>query len=633
MCGIAGLLTFHNHFQIQHRLDDLKRMPQTLLHRGPENLGCWHDSRIFLSQTRLKIIDLSPQANQPMFNEDKQIVLIFNGEIYNFKTLRKDLQNKGHLFQSQGDSEVIVHLYEELGEDFVSHLEGMFAFALWDQKKQKLILARDRTGKKPLFYVKTQDFFAFASEIKAFFPLPDIQIEPNTELFPYYFIYGTIPTPQTFYKNIFSLEAGQMLRINAQGDCAKQKYWHPETFFSINRSDIPKQEAIQHIRFLLKKAVSKRLLSDVPLGAFLSGGIDSSIVTGIAAHEISRPLKTFSIGFEGDRERDETDYAREVSRHFGTDHTEYHVTADHLPPLFEKLIWHYDGPFGDPSCVPTAMVSGLAKQKVTVVLTGDGGDELFGGYHRFWASLRLAQMPPWLRGISQKTVYTLLKMKLLPPQGYGQRLHAAAHLSLENRLTHWTSFFYDDLRDILNPDFLSPLKISKNFHYQPYLADTQNMTPLSKMLYLNLKTYLLDDLNVKMDRASMMVGLETRSPFLDHHLIEYCASLPQHYFIKGFQRKVILRETYRDMLPPAIYKRGKLGFDAPLAKWFRGPLQSFVRDELFPLTPIREFVNPAYVTRLADAHAKGADHSLKLWNLLMFKKWMALMPGWRKERP
>src|SRR3989338_3045454 len=334
MCGIAGLLQFNPQ---PIPLNDLLKMPQSLLHRGPQNLGSWNDKDIFLSQTRLKILDLSEKANQPIFNEDKSIVLVFNGEIYNYQELRTDLVGRGHTFISAGDSETLVHLYEEFGDHFIQKLDGMFAFALWDQKKRRLLLARDRTGKKPLFYYSSPNFLAFASEIKAFFPLKEIPIEKNESLFPYYFIYGNIPAPHTFYKNIYSLEPAHTLWVETNSSLIKRKYWDPQHHFLSKNTAIKKEEAKETIRSLLKNAVSSRLISDVPLGAFLSGGIDSTIITAIITRQLQRPLKTFSIGFEGDTTYDETYYANIAARHFHTDHTEYHVTSQAVLDTFDKL--------------------------------------------------------------------------------------------------------------------------------------------------------------------------------------------------------------------------------------------------------------------------------------------------------
>ncbi|MBI4041570.1 MAG: asparagine synthase (glutamine-hydrolyzing) [Deltaproteobacteria bacterium] len=618
MCGICGFLSFDSQADLSPRIPDLTTMPKALTHRGPENLGYWQHQNIFLAQTRLKILDLSSEANQPIFNEDKSIVLVFNGEIYNFKKLRHTLVQKGHTFISQGDSETIVHLYEEEGDRFISHLEGMFAFALWDNRQKKLILARDRTGKKPLFYYQSQHLFAFASEIKAFFALSDIDIHKNEDLFAYYFLYGNIPTPYTFYKNIHSLEPAHYLVLENSKPIQKINYWNIAPYYLNKKNTLTEKDAKIHIRHLVKEAISKRLISDVPLGAFLSGGIDSSIISAVVTQELHQPLQTFSIGFEGDPLYDETPYAKLVATHFKTNHREFHVGSQALLELIDPLLYHYDGPFGDSSCIPTAIVSKMAKQYVTVVLTGDGGDEIFGGYNRFLAIQLMTKMPKFLK-----------YFKDLPFPKW-QRWIATADLNHIDQLTQLTSYFYTDLFELLNKDYASQRTIVKNFHNHPFLQDVQQMTLLSKLLYLNLKTYLVDDLNIKMDRASMMASLETRAPFLDHTLIEYCASLPDHFLIRNFNKKYILKEAYKEVLPPQIIHRKKAGFAVPLGKWFRGPLKSYIQDEFQNPNSISPYLNPHRIRTLLKSHFdEKKDESLRIWNLLMFKKWIEQLPSWK----
>jgi len=622
MCGIAGVFDYNSHGRVPSLLENLRAMPKALHHRGPENLGDWHNQDVYLAQTRLKILDLSSAANQPIFNEDKSIVLVFNGEIYNFQSLRRFLISRGHSFRSSGDSEVIVHLYEEYGENLFSHLDGMFAFSLWDEKRKKLILARDRTGKKPLYYYKTDSLFAFASEIKSFFQVPEIEIEKNDDFFPYYFLYGNIPAPHSFYKNVYSLEPAHYLVLESHGRIQKRRYWDLQKYHIAKNRKIKKKEAMENIRTLINSAVKKRLVSDVPLGAFLSGGIDSSIITAIAANNLSAPLKTFSIGYSGDDQYDETHYARLVARMFGTEHTEFHIKPSMVPFHVDKLIWAHDGPFADFSCLPTGIVSRLAKKKVTVVLTGDGGDEVFGGYNRFLAALWMNRVPKSLsspmEAILKKTFgcsNNRLVQSLL-------RALKASNLSHLQRLTCWTSCFYSDLENLINSDFYGGKKIDKDFHYRSFLSDIEKMTPLSQMLYINLKTYLHDDLNIKVDRASMTYSLEARAPFLDHHLIEYCATLPDHFLIRRTIKKYILKEAYKDLLPKTILHRRKVGFGLPLSKWFRNELKEYIHDELLSLNKAAYYINSDYVQSLLSLHMQGHDYSLKLWSVLMFKKWM-----------
>jgi asparagine synthase (glutamine-hydrolysing) len=624
MCGIAGVLRLHPQIPLSPYLPQFTKMPDQFVHRGPDHLGTWHNDDVFLAHARLKIVDLSEQANQPLFNEDGAIALLFNGEIYNFKTLRSQLIQNGHRFRSEGDGEVIVHLYEEHGESFARHLDGMFALSLWDQKQKKLILARDRTGKKPLFFVSSSSFFFFASEIKAFFPIPQIQIEKNEEVFPLYFVHGNIPTPQTFYKNIHQLEPAHLLICEAgviPPALKKIEYWDLKTYFR-TKARIQKTEAIETIRHLLKNAVSKRLIADVPIGAFLSGGIDSTIITAIASDELQKPLRTFSIGFEGDPQYDESPYARIASQRFQTEHQEFHLTPRMVPELFDTILWHYDAPFADSSAIPTSVVSLLTRRRVTVALTGDGGDENFAGYQRFVASVWMEKIPPFF----WKTLKTVCpkpsSSTFTAHRNWFSRISRAleaANLPLESRILRWLSYFYTDLGNLLNPAFYSSAGDALRAPFSN--ENLKNFTPLSKLLYLNFKGYLADDLNVKMDRASMMHSLETRAPFLDHHLIEYCASLPDSFKIRGFQTKYILKEAYKDILPIEILKRRKAGFGVPLGKWFRGPLKPFLLDKLNNIEESAGYINPHYVRELLAAHFRGEDHSMKLWNILMFHAW------------
>src|SRR4051812_46668370 len=391
MCGICGELTFDG---APVREDELVAMRDRLVHRGPDSLGVYVSPRgtSGLGFRRLRIIDLSPNASQPLANEDGTVQVVFNGEIYNYKALREGLVARGHRFRSQSDTEAIVHLYEEKGADCIADLEGMFAIAIWDERAGRMTLARDRAGKKPLFYYRDASRLAFASEIKAFFGHHAIPIEPDPEAVPYYFIYGYVPHPATIYRNIVQLEPGTLMTIDLEGRSATRRYWqlcYPET---AKVRAISRDAAAGGVRERLTLAVERRLMSDVPLGAFLSGGLDSTIVVGLMSRAMSAPVKTFSIGFDGDAAYDETAYARLAAERFKTDHTEFRVSPSAID-LVDTLVWHHDGPFGDSSAVPTYLVSKLTREQVTVVLTGDGGDELFAGYMRFYAAMLADRVP------------------------------------------------------------------------------------------------------------------------------------------------------------------------------------------------------------------------------------------------
>jgi asparagine synthase (glutamine-hydrolysing) len=633
MCGICGEVTFDG---TPVREEELVAMRDQLLHRGPDSFGTYVSTRQTsgLGFRRLKIIDLSPNASQPMANEDGTVQVVFNGEIYNYKTLRDGLVSRGHRFKSQSDTEVIVHLYEEKGADCIADLEGMFAIAIWDERAQRMTLARDRAGKKPLFYYRDGRMLAFASEIKAFFTHQAISIEPDPEAVPYYFIYGYVPLPGTFYKHILQLEPGTLMTVTTAGHCVNRRYWelsYPETDAV---RPIPRQEAVSGVRERLTRAVESRLMSDVPLGAFLSGGLDSTIVVGLMSRMMSAPVKTFSIGFKGDAAYDETQYARLAAERFKTDHTEFHVSPSAID-LIDTLVWHHDGPFGDSSAVPTYLVSKLTREQVTVVLTGDGGDELFAGYLRFYATLLADRIPRPVGRVARG-----LLSRLPTPASdrhWLSRMQRFAHsmsAPIHERLTGWNALFFDALEELLRPDFVAGLKpIDKLRHISGTRAMMAGRSTLSQALLANFTSYLPDDLLVKTDRCTMANSLEARSPFLDRELIEYAALLPDDLKLSGRRTKVILREAFADLVPPAINRRGKMGFGVPLDAWFRGELRDHMRDLLLsPAARYRDMLSSAFVGQLVDRHLSGtANLGQQLWSIMCFEVWLRQLPDWTRR--
>lgn len=608
-------------------------MMAKLVHRGPDDSGLYVDGCIGLGHTRLKIIDLSPAARQPMTNEDETLRIIFNGEIYNYRQLRATLKTMDHHFRSNSDTEVILHLYEEKGDRCVEDLDGMFAFALWDARRRKLLLARDRVGKKPLFYYHDRGLFAFASEIKALFGHPSIPVEIDRTAIPLYFLYGYVPTPASFYRGISSLRPGHTLTVTCEGRLQTRQYW--DLSFSDGRPDDPMlsndRVVAGRVRELVTEAVRKRLVADVPLGAFLSGGIDSSIVVGVMSQLMREPVKTFSIGFSGDKAFDETPYARVAAQHFKTDHTEF-VVEPRAIDLIETLVWHHDGPFGDPSGIPTYIVSRLTREHVTVALNGDGGDELFAGYLRFSASMMAERIPASLMRAGN------VVLSLLPePRNYhspvrrAQRFFQSAGTLFHERFSRWISLFPDDLELLISGDLLSHANGADRISYfREYLKRISGYTPLSQLLYLNIKTYLPNDLLVKMDRTTMAHALEARSPFLDMALMEYSASLPDRMKLRWGWTKYILKKAFSDLLPPAILGRGKRGFGVPLGTWFKGELGDFVRDLLLsPDARMKEYLNPGYVGRVIQEHMEGVrDHGHRLWAILAFEVWLRTLGRW-----
>lgn len=614
MCGIAGQLRFDG---AQVEAGVLAAMCEALRHRGPDERG-WHVSgSVGLANTRLRIIDLSPRARQPLFNEDSSACVVLNGEIYNFRELRKSLESRGHRFRSGSDTEVIVHLYEEFGTDCVKELDGMFAFALWDAREKKLQLARDRTGKKPLYYYAGEQCYVFASEIKALFRAPEVPREIHTEALPAFLALGYVPCPQTLYRGIEQIEPGTHEVVHAGGRRESSRYWD----FRPAEQNISQKEAKPELRERIRAAVKKRLVSDVPLGAFLSGGIDSSIVVGVMSQELSEPVKTFCIGFEGDPRFDERQYARIVAQKFGTEHREY-VVGPQSVGLVETLVRHHDQPFMDSSAIPTYLVSKLAREHVTVVLNGDGGDELFAGYRRFRVALGVEKLPGWfLRALGPAA-------RVLPiwnPRIGHMVQRIAASGKVPSPLRYWAvmPLYASELWNALRPEL--QVQNGNLLEHAKALAEAaQGMSPLSRLLYCNYKDYLVNDLHVKMDRCSMAHGLEARSPFLDTQLIEYVSTLPDQYKMDGGRTKVVLRDAYRDLLPQEIYRRGKMGFGVPLASWFRGNLQQFLSDTFnSPTAQVYEFLERAPVVRVVNDFQQGKQEGVDaLWTLLTFEVWL-----------
>jgi asparagine synthase (glutamine-hydrolysing) len=630
MCGICGEITFAPGASVDAGI--LTTMRDRLVHRGPDDQGLFvaPDRRVGLGFRRLRIIDLSPAANQPMANEDGAVRVVFNGEIYNFKALREDLKARGHQFRTDGDTETIVHLYEEAGADFVTRLDGMFAIAVWDQRAGRIILARDRAGKKPLFYYHDAERLVFGSEIKAILAHPDVRAPIDAEQIPSYFMYGYVPHPATPYRGIRQVDPAGTVVVDADGRLSSRKYWHLQFPAAGTAAACDRQEARARVRDLVTAAVRRRLVSDVPLGAFLSAGVDSTIVVGLMSQLMNEPVKTFTIGFEGDAAYDETRPAREIAARFGTDHTEFRVQPSAVD-LVDRLVWHHDGPFGDSSAIPTYLVSQLTRQHVTVVLTGDGGDELFAGYLRFGAALAAERLP---RGAG--AVLSAL-FGALPRGGNDRHLLSRArrfarfmHLPLLERIARWNSLFQDDLVDLLQPDVLGAAAADPLRNLGAERQRLAGFSPLGQLLAANFATYLPDDLLVKTDRCTMANSLEARAPFLDTALTEYAASLPDDCKLRGWTTKAILREAFADLVPPAIARRPKTGFGVPLDAWFRGPLRDYVRDILLSSSAAsRIYLRPAAVERLIDAHQRGVEnHGHRLWALVTFERWLMLTSQW-----
>jgi len=626
MCGICGELTFDPGAEV--REETIVSMRDQLEHRGPDDQGVYvsDDRRAGLGFRRLAIIDVSPNANQPMANEDGTVRVAFNGEIYNFKSLRSRLLANGHRFRSQSDTEVLVHLYEDVGPKFVEEIDGMFAISLWDARTRRLVLARDRAGKKPLYVYQDRRRLVFGSEIKAIFAHPDVGIDLDESQIAPYFTYGYVPHPATLYRGVTQIDPAGVVVVDASGRMASRRYWCLRFPDAGGERGVGRQAARERVRELVTDAVSRRLVSDVPLGAFLSAGIDSTIVVGVMSRLMDAPVKTFTIGFEGAPAFDETAAARQLAARFKTEHTEFRVTPSAVD-LIDQLIWHHDGPFGDSSAIPTFLVSQLTRQHVTVVLTGDGGDELFAGYLRFQAALAADRVP--------RAAGPLLDaaLALLPKAPHERHLLARArrfskfmHLPLVERLVRWNSIFQEDLPSLLEQDG----RVDPLAHLSSAVEASRGSSPLNRLLAANYASYLPDDLLVKTDRCTMANSLEARCPLLDTALTEYAALLPDAFKLDGRRTKAILRDAFTDLIPPDIDRRPKTGFGVPLDAWFRGELREYVRDTLLaPSAASRRYLRPAAVQRLVDDHQQGrANLGHRLWTLVCFERWLQQVRNW-----
>jgi asparagine synthase (glutamine-hydrolysing) len=612
-------------------------MTHVVTHRGPDAEGIHIEGPIGLGHRRLSIIDLSEAAQEPIASEDESLWLVFNGEIYNFRELRRSLESRHH-FRSQGDAEVILHLYEEHGDEAVRALDGMFAFALWDARKRRLLLARDRTGKKPLFYHDSPRLFAFASEAKSLLAHPAVPHQRDESALPLYLTYGYVPTPQTLYRGIRSLPAAHLLVATEAGLEGPSPYW--QVRFR-NGEVADDREAEERFRSLLRRAVERRLVADVPLGAFLSGGLDSSSVVALMAETAGGRVRTFTIGFAGAKEYDEREHARVVVERFGTEHTEFVVEPRTLD-LVDRLVWHHDGPFGDSSAIPTYLLSELTRSRVTVALNGDGGDEIFAGYLRLYGGAISERLPRW----AFRAAASMLGLLPEPadrkhPLRFAKRFAEAGSLPLAERYLRWNGYFTSGLPDLLRPELHAHAGRERLLaSYRESLERDAGLptgggrvSALSRLLQLNFETYLPDDLHVKMDRTSMAHALETRSPFLDTALVEFGASLPDRLRMRLGKGKVLLRRAMKGVLPKSILSRSKMGFGAPLGAWFRGELRGLVKERLLdPASPIYEYLRPEPVAALVTSHGRAAaDLSAQLWALLTLESWLRQERAWPRR--
>ncbi len=624
MCGITGIYNFRDTQAVDRNL--LQRMTDVMQHRGPDADGLYINGPIGLGHRRLSIIDLSEAGRQPMFSSDHQLAIVFNGEIYNYRESRDDLQKRGHRFQSHTDTEVIIYLYREYGAQCVNYLRGMFAFAIWDEPRQQLFLARDRLGQKPLYYYCDGRRFVFGSELKCLLQDPTIPKEINPEALYDYLAYLYVPAPKTIYKNIYKLPPAHSMLCTREGIRAVRPYW--DISFAHVEEDKDEAYFADKLVELLREATRIRLMSDVPLGAFLSGGIDSSGVVAMMAQAVNTPVITTSIGFE-QKEFDELEYARIVSQQFQTDHFE-RVAKVETADVLDKLVWHFDEPFADPSSVPTYYVSKLSREKVTVALAGDAGDENFAGYAKYPLDVmeqRLrARIPDALkRGLIAPLARLYPQWDWLPPPLRAKFFltnltvsHARGFFRTNTQLTtdQQQRLFSADLQQAVQG--YDPFTLTETVYNR---ADTDDL--LSKVQYVDMKTYMPGSILVKVDRMSMAHSLEVRAPMLDHVFMEFVAAIPSRLKLKGQEKKYILKKALTPYLPPAILYRKKRGFDAPVDAWFRGDLKNLTRETLLSSESLkRGFFNPDYLTTIWRQHqTKQRNFGYHLWTLLMFELW------------
>jgi asparagine synthase (glutamine-hydrolysing) len=619
MCGLTGIFEYDRPTEISREL--VHRMNDTIVHRGPDDEGVFVGPGIGLGFRRLSIIDLT-SGHQPISNEDGTVWVMLNGEIYNYPDLRKQLLGLGHQLATRSDTETVVHLYEEYGEQCFARLRGMFAVVLWDSKQRKLLMARDRVGKKPLFYSADDTRVLFGSELKALLAAGDLSREIDPQALSDYFSFGYVPAPKTIYRSVRKVLPGQYVVVSADGSLRETAYWNLSFRETEDRSEAEWCDLIRH---QLCEATRIRLMSDVPLGAFLSGGVDSSSVVAMMAHLMNHPVTTCSIGFDVP-EFDESKFARQVAGQFHTEHHEQIVEPNALT-VVDKLAWHYDEPFADSSAIPTYYVSRMARQHVTVALGGDGGDENFAGYRRYFFDVMenrfRARVPAGVRSCIFGPLGSWYPSLAWAPRVFRAKatFQSLSREPLEGYFNSISVFRQDEKPRLLTNDFQSQLKGYDSIDVLRYHYDRADSDdPLSRIQYVDIKTYLTDDILTKVDRASMAVSLEVRAPLLDQDLMETLARIPSSLKLRGREGKYIFKKAMEPTLPQEILYRSKQGFAVPLARWFRHELKEMARDSIFG---IRDgLLDLHYLERIwADHQRETFDRSAYLWSVLMFRKW------------
>jgi len=625
MCGIAGVIQFGR--DARANLDTLRQMCAVMAHRGPDDDGFYVSGPVGLGMRRLSIVDLA-RGHQPISNEDETAWIVFNGEIYNHAELREQLQARGHRYRTNSDTETIIHLYEEYGRDCVRHLRGMFAFAIWDTKKQRLFIARDRLGIKPLYYRQTAESLVFGSEIKVILA-EGAEPKFNRKVLPEYLAFGYVSGAETFYDGIYKLMPGHTMEVGFDGRVNIEPYWdlhitsgdstHSETYY------------VEQYRDLLEQAVGSHLMSDVPLGVFLSGGVDSSAVAALMTKLRRAPVETFSVGYAEDA-YSELPYARVVAEHLKSVHHEVLVSREQFFDALPRLIWHEDEPIAWPSSVPLYFVARLAQERVKVVLTGEGSDETLGGYTRYAFTLKNASLDRYYRGVFPSAFRRQIRNAIQDSSWISATLRRKlAHTPLARDGNSWASLYFDNFlcafseteqRSLLSDEITAefepgaPYKSSLEYWYR------SSGDMLQRLLYTDIKTYLVE-LLMKQDNMSMAASIESRVPFLDHVLVEFATNIPRQFQLRGLSGKRILKKAVQDLLPHSILYRTKLGFPTPWSRWLKGPQLQIIRDLLLePRSIERKLFKRSAIERLFDEHNQGhVDHYDRIWRLLNLELW------------
>jgi asparagine synthase (glutamine-hydrolysing) len=617
MCGIAGFADITQRVRtVDADRTRLKAMCDVMRHRGPDDDGFHVEPGVALGMRRLSIIDLST-GHQPIHNEDRTVFVVFNGEIYNYRELRDSLEAAGHRFYTSSDTETIVHGYEQWGENVFSRLRGMFGIALWDTRTRTLLVGRDRAGIKPLYYGEAGGRLFFGSEAKCLLANPEIDRDLDPAALDHFLAFLYTPRDRAIFRGMRKLLPGHYLKLR-DGRVTVERYWQlpvGETF------DGSEADALDRLETTIGDAVRSHMVSDVPLGAFLSGGIDSSVVVALMARASDRPVKTFSIGFDEAR-FNELPHARKVAQHLGTEHHEFVVRPDALG-ILDRLIWHFDEPFADSSAIPTWYVSEMARRHVTVVLSGDGGDELFGGYDRYLPHPRVSSFDRLAPGVGRAVAAAA--WRALPHGARGKNFLRHIARGTQGRYLDSVTFYHaDERRELLSPELRRSLGAwDAEAYFSGPFARLSHLPWPAQMMAFDFETYLPDDCLTKVDRMSMAHSIESRVPLLDHQVVELAASLPPSMKIRGDRRKHLLKELAFRLVPRELLDRPKQGFGVPIGHWFRGSLRDTFGDILgSPLTRQRGYFNYEFVDRVLEEHLAGRrDHSRRLWQLLVFELW------------